>query len=77
MKLSEETVIYYYTMATFIIQYFLYEYALEAEDFWGEHAATGMKYFKHWYKISLLQEILFQRDSYTNCVDNEDISSWE
>ena len=36
-----------------------------------------MNLFKHWSKIYLQQEIIFQRDSYDHCVDDEDIVSCE
>ena len=58
-----------------IIPNSLYMYALEAEDRWGYLYATGVNLFKHYSKISLQQEILLQRDSYDNCVDDDNIVS--
>ena len=36
-----------------------------------------MNLFNHWYKISIQQEILIQRDSYDTCVNGEDIVGCE
>ena len=53
------------------------DYELEVEYLWYNHSETGVKLFKHWYKIYLQQEIMFQRDSYDNCVDDGDIVNCE
>ena len=70
-------VLSYDMMAPFIIPDFIDEYSLEVEDQRGYFYATGVNLFKQWYKISLQQEILFQRYSYYHCVEDEDISSCE
>ena len=69
MKLLEARVQTYDTMAPFIILYLIDGYALKVEDIWGDCSATGVKLFKHWSKISLQQEIIFQRDSYDHCIE--------
>ena len=73
MKLLESRVIAYDMMSPFIIPYFLNIYDLKVKYLWGNHAATGVNLLKHWYKISLQQEILFKKHSYDNCVNDEDI----
>ena len=77
MKVLEARVLSNDIIAPFIVLDLVYKYALEVEDLWGDRAAPGMHLFKHWSKISLQQEILFQRYYYDNCVDNEDIVSCE
>ena len=59
MKCFGERVPAYDIMATFIVQYLINEYALEVEDLWGDCAATYTNLFKHCYKVSLQQAILF------------------
>ena len=53
------------------------QYALEVEYCCGNRDATEVNLFKHLYKISLQQALLFQRDSYDHFVDDEDIVSCE
>ena len=75
MKFLEARVLAYYMMAPFIITGLVGHYTLKLEYFWGDRATIGIELFKNWSNISLQQEILFQRDSYYNCVNNEYIVS--
>ena len=67
----------YDIMEPFIVPDLLNEYDLDVEYFWGDLNKTGMNLFKHWSKISLQQATLFQRYFYDNCVNDEDIVSFE
>ena len=77
MNFLEARVLAYYMMEHFIIPYFTDEYDLELEYHWGDHDDAFMDLFNHWYKITLQQAILFQRESYDHFVDDEDIISCE
>ena len=77
MKQLKARVLVYDMVENFIVLYLVDDYALKVEDFWYNHAAIGVNLFKEWSKIYCQQAILFQRDSYDNCVENEDIVSFE
>ena len=77
MEYLEARSLAYDTMASFIVPYFIYEYSLEVEYLWVDLDATGVNLFKQWYKIYLQQEIPFQRDSYDNFFNDEDIVGCE
>ena len=77
MKFLETRVLAYEMMALFIVLSLIDDYALEVEDLWGYCYEIGVNLFKHLYKISLQQEILFQRHSYDICLNDVDIVSCE
>ena len=76
MELLETRVLDYDMMKKIIPPDFLDEYALEVEFCCGDCDTTGVNLFNHWSNTSLQHEIIFQRDSYDNCVKSEDIVSF-
>ena len=67
----------YTMMNPFIIPTMVYQYASAVEDSCQGCATTGLKLLSHCSKVSLCVVAQFQRDSYNNCNDNEDIVSYE
>ena len=61
----------------FIIPTLVDEYAGAVKDRWGNRVETGVYLLSHWSKVSLSNVAQFQRYSYKNCSDNEDILSCE
>ena len=59
----------------FIIPTMVYEYASAFKDLWGNRASTGVYLLSHCLEVSLRVVAQFQRDSYENCSDDEDIVS--
>ena len=70
MKFVEARVLDYDMIKTFIVPDLIDEYTLEVEDFLVNHADTAVNLFEHWSKISLQQKIMFQPESYYNCVND-------
>ena len=77
MKFLEARVLAYDMIAPFNVPYFIYEYTTDIEYWYVNRAATVVTIYKHCSEISLKQEILFWRDSYDYCVDDEDVVSCE
>ena len=65
----------YGMMYPFIIPTLLYVYAGAVQDHWGNCVSTGVYMLSQWSKFSLRVVAQFQRDSYDNVNDNEDIVS--
>ena len=61
----------------FIIPALVDEYAGAVKDFWGERVATGVYLLSHCLKFLIRVVSQFQRDSYKNFNDNENIISCE
>ena len=62
---------------TFIIPTLVDQYASAFEDHCQGCATTGVNLLSHWSKVSLCVVAQFQRYSYDNCNDDEDIVSYE
>ena len=61
----------------FIISALVDKYAGAFEDRWVNHVVTGVYLVPHWLKVSIRVVAQFQRGSYENCSDDEDIVSFE
>ena len=60
---------------TFIIPALVDEYSGAVKDSWGNYSTTGVYIFSHWSKHFLRVVVHFQRVSYENYNDDEDIVS--
>ena len=60
---------------SFVMPTLVDEYAGAVKDRWGDCAATGVYLLYHWLKVPLRVVSQFQRDSYENCNDDEEIVS--
>ena len=77
VKLLEARVMGYDMLAPFIIPKLVDSRASTVGDRWGDPTSTGLNLFQHWSKLSLSTVALYQKDSYENCADDEDIVSCE
>ena len=77
IRVLEARIMAYDMRDPFIIPTLVDEYAGAAEDLWGDCEATGVYLLYHWLKVLLLVVAQFQRDSYENYGDDDDIISCE
>ena len=75
IKVLEACIIAYVMRDPFIIPILVYEYAGAVKYHWGKCALTRVYMLSHWLKVFLCVVAQFQRDSYKNFSDDEDIIS--
>ena len=61
----------------FIIPTLVEEHVGAVKDIWGGHESMGLYLLSHWSKVFLSVVSHFQKDSYQNYSNNEDIVSCE